>query len=311
MKTCLSRIACIAALVSAMAVPTMADGLKVAAVLPGIVTDKSFNQSVYEGLIKIKGSGVEVAYTEQVPQSGQVEAMSDYARRGYDVVIGAGAEFVDAGKRVAQNFPDLKVIVVNGAPTEGVSTVNFDNKQFGYLVGLVAGHSSQTGKVGSLSAQKVPSFENLIAGFEAGFKTVKPDGEMLVAYTNDWADIAKAKEASFYLISQNVDVLLPYLDAGIIGVAQAATNKQKYVIGVANDLSTEYPDSSLVSLVIDYGKAVETLVALHKDGKLEVKDYLIGPEITDIRGFHKSVGEDVKAKVATAVEEMKSGKLRP
>ena len=44
-----------------------ADKLKVAIVLPGTITDESFNQTGYEGLKMIeKGLGAQIAYSERV-----------------------------------------------------------------------------------------------------------------------------------------------------------------------------------------------------------------------------------------------------
>src|SRR3989442_4122310 len=68
--------------------------LKVAVALPGIITDKGFNQSAYEALKRMeKELGAETAYTERVAQPDQVEVMSDYARRGFNLVVGHGGEF--------------------------------------------------------------------------------------------------------------------------------------------------------------------------------------------------------------------------
>ena len=45
--------------------------------------------------------GIEVAFSEKVAQPDQAEAMADYARRGYNIVIGHGGEFQEAANRVA------------------------------------------------------------------------------------------------------------------------------------------------------------------------------------------------------------------
>ena len=202
MKTVLAT----AALAALTAGTAHADGPRVAVALPGIITDRAFNENVYAGLVQAaEEHGAETAYTENVSQATQVEVMSDYARRGYDIVVGAGGEYTDAAERVAANFPETTVIVINGAPTEGVTTLNYSNPEFGYLVGLVAGHVSETGVAAAISAQEFAAFTNVVDGFRRGFQEARPDGEVLVAYTNDWADIAKAKEASFNLISQDAD----------------------------------------------------------------------------------------------------------
>jgi basic membrane protein A len=302
------------ALGATMIAPVAAEDVKVAVVLPGVITDKSFNENVYKGLLRVRDElGVEIAYTEKVPQHSQVEAMADYARRGYNVVVGAGGEYTDAAKRVARQFPDVKVLVLNGAPTEGVATINYDNPQFGYALGIAAGKASKTGKVAALAGQPVPAFEAVAEGYKAGVKAARPDGEVLVVYTNDWQDVAKAKEAALNAISQGADVLMPYLDAGFVGVVQAAKQKKVNVVGVVSDLSKDHPEENLVSTVLDFGGALYASVELAKKGELEAKDYQfgIGTEAGYLGAFNPSVPEDIQKAVQTAIEDMKAGKLKP
>jgi basic membrane protein A len=296
-----------AAALSAITVnPAHAEGPRVAVALPGIITDRAFNENVYNGLVMAEEEhDAEIAYTENVSQATQVEVMSDYARRGYDIVVGAGGEFTDAAERVAANFPETTVIVLNGAPTEGVTTINYNNPEFGYLVGLVAGHVSETGVAAAISAQEFAAFTNVVEGFRRGFQDANPEGQVLVAYTNDWADVAKAKEASFNLISQNADVLLPYLDAGWVGVAQAADERGIHTVGILHE-----SDTNLVSARLDFARALSWAVGMYQDGTLEPKDYVIHLTSADQLGdFSDAVSEEVRALALEAVEKIKSGEL--
>lgn len=301
-----TALAAVTALGALAVSPAQAEAPRVAVALPGIITDRAFNENVHNGLVMAEEQfGAETAYTENVSQATQVEVMSDYARRGYDIVVGAGGEYTDAAERVAANFPETTVIVLNGAPTEGVTTINYDNPEFGYLVGLVAGHVSETGVAAALSAQEFAAFTNVVDGFRRGFQTANPEGEVLVAYTNDWADIAKAKEASFNLISQDVDVILPYLDAGWVGVAQAAEERGIHTVGILHE-----SDTNLVSARLDFARALAWAVGKYQEGTLEPKDYVIHLTAADQLGdFSDVVPEDVRAIALEAVEKIKSGEL--
>lgn len=301
-----AALATVAALATLAVTPAQAEGPRVAVALPGMITDRAFNENVYDGLVMAQEQfGAETAYTENVSQATQVEVMSDYARRGYDIVVGAGGEYTDAAERVAANFPETTVIVLNGAPTEGVTTINYNNPEFGYLVGLVAGHVSETGVAAALSAQEFAAFTNVVDGFRQGFQAANPDGKVLVAYTNDWADIAKAKEASFNLISQGADVIMPYLDAGWVGVAQAAEEKGVHTVGILHE-----SDSNLVSARLDFARALAWAVEQHVAGSLEPKDYVIHLTSADQLGdFSDAVPEEVRALALEAVEKIKSGEL--
>ena len=116
-----------------------AEDFKAAIVMPGVITDKSFNQTCYEGAMKAKDKlGIEVAYSEKVPQPDQAEALADYARRGYQLVIGAGGEFQDAVDRVAKRYPDTMFMVLNGTtPDKNVAVARFHYEALGYVLGYM------------------------------------------------------------------------------------------------------------------------------------------------------------------------------
>ena len=87
----LLSVAALATATAMLAGPVLADPFKAAIVMPGNITDQSWNQAGYEGLMNAKKAlGIEVAFSEKVAQPDQAEALADYARRGYDVVIGHG-----------------------------------------------------------------------------------------------------------------------------------------------------------------------------------------------------------------------------
>lgn len=299
----------------AMAIPTTAaEELKAAGVLPGSITDQAFNQVVYEGLMEAKSRlGIEVAFSEKVKQADQVEALSDYARRGYPVVIAAGGEFTAAAARVARQFPDTLLIVLNGAPTEGVATINYNNEQFGYVLGFIGGKMSQTGKAGLVAGQEIKAFLEIAEGFKKGWAVGAPNGEVLITYTNDWDDVAKAKEAALNFINQGADVVLPYLDNGIVGVVQAAKEKSVWAMGVITDLGQSAPEVNLASTILDFKEATATAIEMAKNGELKREDYrfAIGSKPGPMGSINGKVPAELKAEVEALVAEMAAGKFQP
>jgi len=293
--------------------PILAAEFKAAGVLPGSITAQAFNQVVHEGLMAAKKRlGIEVAFSEKVKQADQVSAMSDYARRGYNVVIGAGGEFTAAAKRVAKQFPEVLVVVLNGAPTEGVATVNYNNPQFGYVLGYIGGKMSKTGKAGMVCAQEIKAFVDIADGFKKGWAKGGGSGEVFLTYTDDWDDVAKAKEATLNLINQGADVVVPYLDNGIVGVVQAAEEKGVWATGVITDLGKSTPKTNLASTVLDFSEATATTIELAKNGKLDRTDhrFAMGSSAGYMGTINDAVPADLKAEVTKMVDEMKAGTFK-
>ena len=295
---------------------TAQEPLKVALVMPGNITDKSWNQAGYEGLMRAKEElGLDAAYSEKVAQPDQAEALADYARRGYAVVIGHGGEFQEAANRVAGRHPDTLFVVNNGTePKKNLATVDFFYGQFGYLMGYTAGKMTKTGKAGWIGAQKIKFAVDLQSSFEKGFKDARPEGEVLTAWTNDWDDIAKGKEAALNQIGQGADAIFPTMDNAAIGSLQAAKEKGVWAFGLYYDAYPDWPDTVLQSAIFDIRSAMVDYLKIAKDGKLEGRNYkfdLTTPDAARIGTFNPAVPEEVKQEVLARAEQLKKGEITP
>jgi len=303
--------------IALMTSPTMvsADEFKVAIVLPGVITDKSFNQAGYEGVERAaKELGIEFAYSEKTAQPDQPEALADYARRGYNVVIGHGGEFQESVSRVARRFPETQFIIVNGTkPLKNAAIVSFNFPQLGYVMGYLSGKVSETGKGGYIGAQKLKFYVDLGKGFAKGFKDASPGSNVFTAWTNDWDDVAKGKEAALNQISQGADVIFPSMDNAVIGSLQGVREKGKKGIGIYYDAISDWPDTVIQSAIFDMRSALGNVLAAAKAGKLESKAYIFGletPDVARIGSYHSSVPSSVQDEVTALIEKLKAGQVQ-
>lgn len=294
--------------------PAIAQEFKAAIVMPGNITDQSWNQTGYEAIELAKEElGIETAYSEKVAQPDQLEALSDYARRGYDVVIGHGGEFVDAVERAAERHPETLFVVTNGfVSADNIASVTFNFKHFGYVVGFLAGQMSEAGKAGYISAQKIQVATDLEEGFKQGFRSIHPDAEVLVAYTNDWDDVAKAKVAAENQLNEGADVVFPLLDNAQIGALQAAKAAEAWSFGVWQDIYDNWPDTVLQSAVMDFRIALVDFLRLARDGEAEGKVYKfdVGTEAGRFGTYNPAISEDVVQETEELIQKLKSGEMK-
>lgn len=295
------------------AAPAGAADIKLAGVVPGSITDQAFNQVCYEGyVLASKTLGIEMAYSEKVKQADQAEVLEDYARRGYNVVIAAGGEFVEAIKRASKRYPDTLFACLNCALIDGAATINYDNQAIGYLLGYVGGKMSDTKTIGMIAGQKIKPALDIAEGMKKGIKAATGGGKVLVTYTNDWDDVAKAKEATLGQISQGATAIVPYLDNGIVGVVQGLEDKGKYALGAITDIGETKPKTNLISVTQSWQQAVLAFMTLAKEGKAERKDYLfsVGSKPLRVGTISPDVPADLRAEVDKIVEDIKSGKFK-
>jgi basic membrane protein A and related proteins len=293
----------------------LAQEFKAAVVMPGNITDQSWNQAGYEGVMRArKELGIDVAFSEKVAQPDQLEAMSDYARRGYKVVLGHGGEFVDAAQRAAARNPNTMFVVTNGFVSgKNVASLTFSFKDFGYAIGFIAGKMTKTGKAGYISAQKIKIATDLEDGFKQGFQSVRPGAEILVTYTNDWDDVAKAKEAALNQLDKGVDVVFPLLDNGQIGALQAAKERKAWSFGVWQDIYENWKETALQSAVMDYRIALVDFLRQAKEGKIEGKVYQIeiGTPAGTLGTYNPAIPPEVVVETKALIEKLNTNQINP
>lgn len=296
----------------AMISPALAaDKTKVAVLFPGVVSDQSWNQFGYEGLMRAKNEdGDETAYSENVSQDMQIEAFRNYAAEGYDVIIGMGGEYTDAARTVAGEYPDINFCVSNGLVGNGenLSSFKVSYSQQGYLAGVLAGLMTKTNKIAAVMAEPIPIVDQGKASFKAGAESVNKDVEVSFVITGSWADVAKAREAGLALINQGVDVLWHILDTADAGLISAAEDKGIYAIGLYRDSAALGPKAVIGSAMGNPSTLVYEAANGHVlNGKANIMD-VNTPQGIDMK-MTELVPQKTQEKVRDIVSKMRSGEI--
>jgi basic membrane protein A and related proteins len=243
---------------------------KVAMLLPGSVNDQSWNAAGYAGLVKLKDKGADIAYSENVQAADHVEAMKDYARRGFSPIIGHSGRFLSAAQRVGPEFGKTTFLVGSGSGgKDNVVSLDVANEQYAYMVGVLAGKMTKTGKVGAVAGlEGLPNMIASMGGFRLGVKSVKPDAEVKIIYLQSMEDPAAAKEAAFSLIAAGADVVSGKLNAGQSGLIQAAKEKNVYATGRSVGHTAIAPERVLTNIDEKWADIYVAAVTDLRAGKL-------------------------------------------
>ena len=212
----------------------LAGGARAAMLLPGGINDQSWNQDGYAGLIRIKQLGFEVAYSENVSVADHVEALRDYARQGYNLIIGHSGRFLSAEQRVGPSFPAVQFITGAGSAGSGknVLSIDFNNRHFGCLLGVLAAGMTKSGKIaGVYGLEGLPTTVDQAGSFRVCAQKAHPAIEVTLLYVMDMEDASSAREAAFSVIAAGADVVVGQLNAGHVGLLQAAKERNVFVTG--------------------------------------------------------------------------------
>ncbi len=288
-----------------------ASDVKVALVCGGAVNDGGWNAAAYAGLKRIESEiGCEIAYTEKVPVAEMPQVLRTYARQGYNLIFGHGAEFGEPMTQVAPEFPEVMFVPVNAnASGDNLSGTVFKFGEDGYFCGMAAAMVSKTGKIGAVAPDDAPNNKADLDTFALGAKSINPDIEVSLAYTGSWDDLPKAKEAAESLISKDCDVLLALGDAYAVAVYQACENAGIHSIGWVSDqrdLSDSLIMCGLQSVADVYvGTAQRYIDGTMEDG-FQVYGMADGAQgISELYGLN----EEQAAQIEKAMQDYLDGKL--
>jgi len=297
--------------------PTSTSGsndFQVAIALPGVISDKAWNQSGYEGIQLTKQKlGVETAHVEKVAQSDQTEVLSDFARRGYNLVFAHGGQFDAAIQQIAPQFPKTFFIGVNGnISSANIASLRLDHLQASYLCGIIAAGMTKSNKLAYIAGQQFQATQEELRGFELGAKSIKKDIVVSSTFTGDWNDVSKAKEATLALISTGVDVIYQWLDSSSATVLQTASDRNIYAFGNTIDQLEIAPKSVLTSAVKHLDAAILYLSDLAKQQQIKGQIYKLGLERSDILTlgkFSQSVPDKIQKQALSVKQEIVNKKI--
>jgi basic membrane protein A len=307
-------------LVSSFAV-AHADTLKVALVLPDVITDLSWNAVAYQGLEEAAGElGVEFVYQERVADADVERVMRDYAEQGYDVILAESFNYQDATIRVAEDYPNIMFATATGFKTKATgfedvpanhAVYDWPAHQVGYLTGMLAAYMSKSQHVGFVGGYEVPDIVRQAEGYKDGARAVNPDIKIGVIYTGSWVDTVKGQEAAISLLDLGADVIAQAADGPGVGALKAAESRDAFGIGYVADQNHVAPEHVLTSVMLVKKTAYKVMIQDILDGKFESKPYLFdfiqgGVALAD---YHGLVPEDIQQKIEQAKQDILNGTI--
>ena len=226
-----------------------------AVVYSGIKFDKSFNESVYNGMEKFRLE-TEVDYVEFVPShfSEQEQALRDFAQQGYDPIIAVGFNQVANVDKVASEYPDTRFTLIDGIVNRSnVQSVIFKEHEGSFLVGVIAAMISKTGKFGFVGGMDTPLIHKFACGYAHGIYHVNPNAVIYRDMTGTtpaaWNDPERGGELAQSQIDRGADVIFAAAGNTGPGVLQVAADNGKFSIGVDANQNYLHPGSVLTSML--------------------------------------------------------------
>ena len=283
--------------------------------------DKSFNESMFNGAEKFKkDAGIDYGQFEIANEAQREQAIRNFADQGYSPIIAAGFAQAEAVEKVAKEYPDLKFAIVDMVvDLPNVQSIVFKEHEGSYLVGMLAGMASKSGKVGFVGGMDIPLIHKFACGYAQGVKAARPDAKIFQNMTGDtgaaWNDPVKGGEITKNQMAQGADVVYAAAGATGIGVLQAAADGGALSIGVDANQNYLHPGKVLTSMMKRVDVAVYNAMKTGKDGTFKPGIQALGLAEDGVSyamddNNKALITADMQAKVEAATADIISGKLQ-
>jgi basic membrane protein A and related proteins len=295
----------------------------------GGLNDKSFNHLAYVGLQKaITDLGIQGDVVESKSGNDYIPNLTNFASKGYDLVIGNGFLMQPAMGTVSGQFPNIHFAIVDGAGTDknfvdlkhaNVQDLFFKEQESGALVGLIAGMLEKQGKtaknkgvIGAVGGISIPPVNHYIAGYKWAACRADNSINVLVGYSNDFNVTAKCRGVANSQIGKNADVIFQVAGGCGLGALTAAGQAKVYSIGVDADQAGSDPSvivSALKKVDVAVYQAIKSAAAGSFQGGATV--FSLKNDATGYQVDNLTLPADIQAAADDLAAKMKAGTLTP
>ena len=297
----------------------------------GSWNDKSFNQSVFDGLTKAKTElGVQTADAESNSSEDFAPNLQAMVDEACDVTFAVGFNLVDAVNATAEANPDMHFVTIDGWSNgaTNLKPVGYEMAQSSYLAGYLAAAYSTSKIIGTYGGMQIDAVTAFMDGYYYGAKAYEAETGTAITVLG-WDPVAKtgefmgdftpnsgvSKTIAAGQVNAGADVLFP-VGGDQFGACSEALKEagvdNGVMIGVDKDIaktSPQYADMVLTSVEKRMTNAVYDIIKeLSAGGKFTGDAYVGtlengGTALSDFGSFDSKVSQETK----DALERLKAG----
>lgn len=285
---------------------------KIGFIMTGSVTDDGWNGQHYSGIVSACNTlGAELLVEENIAEgTGQcAEAIHRLADAGAEMIVLSSYSYPSEVKEVIDRYPDIAFYGISAEYNSDNMTSYFGRMyQARYLAGIVAAMQSESGMLGYVAAMPNAEVNRGINAFMLGARSVDPDAQVNVIFTDAWDnEVAETAAANRLINEYKCDVLTYHQNRHNVAVAADAAGV--YSIGynaVAEGLSERY----LTAAVWDWGALYYQIVREYVQGNANmVQRRWLGMEtgVIGLSQLSSLVSDESRAALADTQSKMYTG----
>lgn len=292
----------------------LSDGkVKVGFIYIGPVNDGGWTQAHDNGRKYLEEQlGVKTAYLESIPEGpDSIKSIKSLIDQGCNVIFTTSFGYMEPTYEVAQEYPDVKFFHCSGYMTAD-NMSNYFGRMYEprYLSGIVAGMKTKENKIGYVAAMSLAEVIRGINAFTLGVRSVNPDAEVVVKWSNTWIDQTREKEVAVALLDEGCDVITLHNDSPL--PLQAAEERGGFAVGYNLDQREAAPKAFMTAPLWNWGAYYVDQVKQIIDGTWESSSYWEGLNagIVELAELSDIAPADSKAKVDEIRKKIEDGSFK-
>ena len=252
-------------------------------------------------------------YVEAVPEGAEaVRVINGLVRKGDNLIFTTSFGYMDATLEVAKRNPDVVFMHCSGFKTApNVGTYFGRMYEPRYLSGIVAGKMTKKNIIGYVAAFPIPEVIRGINAFTLGVRSVNPEAQVRVVWTQTWFDPGIERDAADSLLDVGADVLTMHQDAP--ATLQAAEARGAYVIGYNSDMRNFAPHAFLTAPIWNWGVLYRKIAEEVHNGTWKSEQLWWGMKegLVKLADLSDRVPVEVRNLVAAKTAAIEAGDLLP
>jgi basic membrane protein A and related proteins len=237
---------------------------------------------------------------------------SDLAEEGFDVIYGHTFGYMDTMVAVSERYPD--VIFEHSA---GYKTTDNMSNYFGagwegtYLLGIAAAEVTEAKKLGWVASFPVPDVLWDLNAFAIGARSVDPSITVQVAFTSNWYDPVKDKQAAESLLDAGADVLGQ--SSGSPSVGEVAEQAGVWWVPTLDRKQKSWGPTTMLGVRhYNWGVAFETTAQEVIDGTWTNEPYFgnLADGFVEVGDFNPDIPADALSQVEETKQQIIDGSLQ-
>ena len=289
---------------------------KIALLLPGSIDDQGWNATNNAGALAAEEElGVKIDVVESVPAEEYESTFTEYAEKGYDLIMAAGSQWDESATVVAENYPDTVFCAINGQISDFPNQIPVFPKEYegSYLAGIIAGYTTENGQFAVTGGQSNDPMVKRMDTYEAMAIEVATergieDAGATRAFVDSWTDVSATKDLIASMIDNGADTVFCYSNEGTSGAIQASEEKDAKFVGFSADKNGE-SDCVVGSVSMNWAAVYPTIVESILSGEWTGKtDIGVAEGVFEVIPTDQ-MSEECVAAVDEAIEQIKNGEV--